>query len=65
MIQWWRLHTRKAGGMDSIPAQGTKVLWHGQKKKNRWNKNIYIWNPLSSPLISRLIYPASHLILDV
>ena len=43
MIQWWRLHTRKAGGMDSIPAQGTKVLWHGQKKKKIDGIKIYIF----------------------
>ena len=37
MIQWLRLHASNAGGMDLIPAWGTKILhatWHGQNKKN-------------------------------
>ena len=35
-VQWLRLHTSTAGGMGSIPVQGTKipyVSWHSQKKK--------------------------------
>ena len=35
MVQWLRLHASKAGGIGSIPGQGTKVPHaegHGQKK---------------------------------
>ena len=36
MVQWLRLSASNAGGMDSIPGQGTKIphaLRCGQKKK--------------------------------
>ena len=35
-VQWLRLCAPTAGGMDSIPGQGTKIsqaVWHGQRKK--------------------------------
>ena len=38
MVQWLRLHASTAGGMGSIPGQGTKIphaLRHGQKKKKK------------------------------
>ena len=38
MVQWLRLYISTAGGMDSIPGRGTKILrsaWHGQKKKKK------------------------------
>ena len=34
--QWLKLHASIAGGMASIPGQGTRILhapWHGQKLK--------------------------------
>ena len=34
--QWLRLHTSNAGGVGSIPGQGTRIphaAWHGKKKK--------------------------------
>ena len=37
MVQWLILHASTAGGMGSIPSQGTKiphVMWRGQKRKN-------------------------------
>ena len=43
-IQWLRPHTFNAGGMGSIPGQGTKVLhaaWHGQNNNN--NNNYYYY----------------------
>ena len=36
-VQWLRLHASNAGGMSSIPGQGTKIPHaegHGHKKKN-------------------------------
>ena len=36
-VQWLGLHAPTAGGMGSIPGQGTKILQavqHGQKNKN-------------------------------
>ena len=27
MVQWLGLHASTAGGMDSIPGQGTKILY--------------------------------------
>ena len=41
VVQWLGLHASTAGGMGSIPGQGTKILYatqHGQKKKK--NKQI-------------------------
>ena len=38
MVQWLRLHASTAGGLGSIPGQGTKILqalWHGKKKNSK------------------------------
>ena len=38
VIQWLRLWAPNAGGLGSIPGQGTKIpwaIWHSQKKKER------------------------------
>ena len=38
VVQWLRLHASTAGGVGSIPGQGTKILHtvqHGQKKKKK------------------------------
>ena len=38
MVQWLRLSTSNAGGMGSIPGQGTKIrhaVWHGHKEKKK------------------------------
>ena len=35
-VQWLRFHASTAGGIGSIPDQGTKIphaTWHGQKRK--------------------------------
>ena len=40
-VQWLRLCASTAGGMGSIPGQGSKILhtkWHGQKKKRKRKK---------------------------
>ena len=37
-VQWLGLHASTAGGMGSIPAQGTKILhaeWHSKKKEKK------------------------------
>ena len=37
VVQWLRLHSFSAGGMDLSPGQGMKIpyaIWHGQKIKN-------------------------------
>ena len=42
VVQWLRLHAPSAGGTDSIPGQGTKILhatWRGQKKSGRNSSN--------------------------
>ena len=41
-VQWLRLQASTAGGMDSIPGWGPKILhdaWHGQKKPQETNNN--------------------------
>ena len=60
-VQWLRLHASTAGGMDSIPDQGTKIrhgTWGNQKKK-RFNslarplKPSGVWNfPRLTPTAS-------------
>ena len=38
MVQWLRFHASIAGGMGSIPGQGTKIphaTWHSQLKKKK------------------------------
>ena len=45
--QWLRLHTSIAGGMGSIPGQGTKIpnatVWCGQKEKqNKQTKKLLL-----------------------
>ena len=42
MAQWLRFWASKAGGIRSIPGQGTKIphaMWHGQKKKKKETEN--------------------------
>ena len=42
MVQWLRLRASTAGGMGSIPSQGTKIpdaVQYGQKKKGLKNVN--------------------------
>ena len=44
--QWLRYCTPNAGGMGSIPGQGTTILYAAgtaQKKKKKEKKNIYIY----------------------
>ena len=44
-VQWLRLCTSNAGGIVSIPGQGTKiphVTWHGQNNNNNNKKLEYI-----------------------
>ena len=38
MVQWLRLHASTAGGMDSIPGQGTKILYASWQKKSLLEK---------------------------
>ena len=41
MVQWLRLRAVNAGGMGSIPGQGTNIphaVWHAQKIKQTKNK---------------------------
>ena len=41
VVQWLRLHASNAGGMGSIPGQGTKIphiVWLGEKSKKKINK---------------------------
>ena len=41
MVQWLRFHASIAGGMGSIPGQGTKIphaTWHSQLKKKKMMK---------------------------
>ena len=41
VVQWLGLHTSTAGGVGSIPGQGTKVqhaAWRGQNVKKQTNK---------------------------
>ena len=43
MVQWLRLHTPSAEGMDLIPGQKTKILHdtqHSLKKKKKKKKNL-------------------------
>ena len=38
VVQWLRLHASNAGGMGSIPGQGTKIphiVWLGEKSKKK------------------------------
>ena len=51
VVQWLRLHASTAGGGGSIPGQGTKIphaLGHGQKKKKKGGKYIYLEIPTKS-----------------
>ena len=38
MVQWLGLHASTAGGMDSIPGQGTKILYASLQKKSLLEK---------------------------
>ena len=43
VIHWLRLHAPNAGGMGSIPDQGSKIphaVWYSQKKKNKTKHNF-------------------------
>ena len=46
-VQWLRLHASNAGGVGSIPCQGTKIphaVWRGGKKiKNKIYLSIYLF----------------------
>ena len=50
LVLWLRLHASTAGGTDSIPGWGTKILhatWHGRKKKNKGIKDLSKWKDVS------------------
>ena len=43
MVQWLRFHASIAGGMGSIPGQGTKIphaTWHSQLKKKKDEREL-------------------------
>ena len=43
VIHWLRLHATNAGGMGSIPDQGSKIphaVWYSQKKKTKQNTTL-------------------------
>ena len=43
MVQWLGLCASSAGGLGSIPGQGTRILqatWHGQKKNSHVEDNF-------------------------
>ena len=46
-VQWLRLHTSSAGGLGSIPGQGTKILcaaWRGRNKTKQTNTIDISWH---------------------
>ena len=54
VVQWLRLHASNAGGMGSIPGQGTKIPHASQcgqieKKKKRTTANEHIKGLVCSP----------------
>ena len=48
VVQWLRLHTPNAGGMGSIPGQGTRISHAAQHAKNRKG---YACHPTLSALL--------------
>ena len=44
VVQWLELHTSTAGGMGSIPGQGTKILQAAQLAKGE--KNVKHMDPI-------------------
>ena len=64
MLQWLRLCTSNAGGMGSIPGQGTKIAHASQPKKKK--KKMTIINVLGIEIGDgvRLKNPSSSLIVS-
>ena len=42
VVQWLRLHASNAGGMGSIPGQGTKIPHASRPKKKKLKKKKYL-----------------------
>ena len=59
-VQWLGLRASTAGGMESIPCQGTKILhatWQGQKKKKEEKESCVTsvsMHPFAEPLICQM-----------
>ena len=76
VVQWLGLHPSTAGGMGSIPGQGTKILQAAktrnktkQKNQTKTNKkqmdpHLCLLSPISSWLAISLVPPKCHVLLN-